>query len=39
MLWVGDPFYELWLCISIIAAVARSAAVLTPDKKSVLVTG
>ena len=39
MLWVGEPFFELWLCITIIAAVARSAAVLAPDKKSVLVTG
>ena len=39
MLWVGEPFFELWLCISIVAAVARSAAVLTPDRKSVLVTG
>ena len=39
MLWVGEPFFELWLCISIVAAVARSAAVLTPERKSVLVTG
>merc|ERR1712117_743443 len=39
MLWVGEPFFEMWLCISIAAAVARSAAVLTPDKKSELVTG
>ena len=26
MLWVGEPFFEMWLCISLVAAVAKIKA-------------